>query len=544
MTQGTKNNISRSLKEVMSGLACHIAGDLQNVAISAVTADSRKVVPGALFVAITGMTVDGHKFIDQVVEAGAAAVVVRKGYVNQAASKKVVMIETDDSQNLLGELAAAFYGHPARKMQMIGITGTNGKTTTTYLLENMIKEAGGNPGVFGTVTYRYNSKEIQAPFTTPEPVALHSMLKEMADNGVTHVVMEVSSHALEQKRLQGLLFDVAIFTNLSREHLDFHGNMERYFNSKKKLFFEYLRDEGAAIICEAPFDVERNDGGSEKADWGRKLYEEMTAGHGSGAVAHKKVLSCGFQGKDIYPRDHSFDFNGTKATIATPGGTLSIQSPMVGDFNLNNILVAVGVGTALEIDLKAIKRALENIPVIPGRLQRFSSRAGVEVFVDYAHTPDALENVLKTVKKLDPARLIVIFGCGGDRDKGKRPLMGKVAAELADVVVITSDNPRTEDPERIIKDILQGVLDTGMERKKLDELLGKGEKGYDIIESRADAISGTLRHAVKGDVVLVSGKGHEDYQLTRQGKTFFDDRVEVKKYLGPMENMFQAAACV
>lgn len=541
MTQGKENNLFRSLKELFRGLDCHVSGDLHDVVISAITGDSRKVVPGTLFVAITGMTVDGHKFIDQAVEAGASALVVRKGYVNKTNSQNVVMIETDDPKNLLGELAARFYGNPARTMQMIGITGTNGKTTTTYLLENMIKEAGGNPGVFGTVTYRYNNQEVPAPFTTPEPVELQSMLKKMADNGVTHVVMEVSSHALEQKRLQGILFDVAIFTNLSREHLDFHGNMESYFNSKKKLFFEYLRDNGSAIICEAHSDGERNDGASEKMDWGRKLYKEIV---GPESVTNPKVLSCGFEGEDIYPEEHSFDLNGIKATIATPSGHISMQSPMVGDFNLNNILVAVGVGTALLIDLEVIKRALENMPVIPGRLQRFSSEAGVEVFVDYAHTPDALENVLKTVKKLEPTRLVVVFGCGGDRDKGKRPLMGQVAAELADVVVITSDNPRTEDPALIIEDILKGVLNTKIKRNKLDEMLCKGGKGYDIIESRAVAISETLRHARKGDVVLVSGKGHEDYQITRKGKTFFDDRVEVKKYLGPMENMFQVAASV
>lgn len=543
MTGTRKKNTARELAELVSGLECNVKGNIHNVFITAVVSDSRKVVAGSLFVAVAGLTVDGHQFVEQAIAGGCAAVMVGSEYRNDSLGNKAIVIKVDDPQNVLGIVAGRFYGNPADEMCLIGITGTNGKTTTSYLLEEIVKRNGGLPGVIGTVSYRYSNKEIPAPFTTPEPVSLHEMLREMSDNGVTHVMMEVSSHALEQKRLQGIMFDVAVFTNLSRDHLDYHGDMERYFNSKKKLFTEHLKQTGTAVICETQRSALGNESPAE-GDWGKKLHIALADQQPANEPPEYSIIECGLAARDIYPTAYSFDLNGINAEIMTPKGKMSTHSPLVGDFNLNNILVSVGVGLALDVDLALLGASFENITAIPGRLERVLSSIGVEVFVDYAHTPDALENVLTTLKKLEPQRLIVVFGCGGDRDRGKRPIMGDVAAELADVVVITSDNPRSEDPFRIIEEIEEGVLGAGLKKYSAQKLLREDIKGFDIIESREEAIGETISNAKPGDVVLICGKGHENYQITQKGKSFFDDRIMAKKYLGLMSELIQGTAAL
>jgi UDP-N-acetylmuramyl-tripeptide synthetase len=495
---------------------------LPDIAIRSITADSRQAGPGSLFVAVPGLTVDGHDYLEAAVKKGCAAVLVGTGRCRGWRHAKVACLEAADTPKGLGQAAAAFHGHPARRLRMVGITGTNGKTTTTYLLEAIIRQAGGNPGVIGTVNYRYNTVEVPAPFTTPDPVSLHRILAEMANSGVTHVVMEVSSHALEQKRVAGIRFDVALFTNLSRDHLDFHGDMESYFASKKMLFSEYLKKEGqGVVICD-----DRDHSGS---DWGKRLLSELRADRTLGYTGKKgrTLVDCGFSGTKVAVRNAREGLDGTSATLLTPAGELEICSGLVGTFNLKNLLGAVGVAVSLGISGQAIADGLAQAHPAPGRLERVPAPPGISVFVDFAHSPDALANVLQTMRPLTPGRLIVIFGCGGDRDRGKRPLMGKIAGSLADVVVVTTDNPRSEKPGAILRDIEAGLWETPLRRLRLEGLLGReAMRGYDIIPSRREAIRETIRHARSGDVVLLCGKGHETYQITPEGRSFFDDRLE------------------
>ncbi len=488
---------------------------LPKVAIASVTSDSRKAEAGALFVAVPGITVDGHDFVKDAVAQGCKAVVVEKGRCAKGMAKsKAICIEVADTRIALGKAAAAFWQHPAQEMKIVGITGTNGKTTITFLLEKIIKEAGGNPGVIGTVNYRYNGLEFPAPFTTPDAVALQKLLREMADNKVTHVLMEVSSHALEQKRVAGLSFDVAIFTNLSRDHLDFHGDMASYYESKKSLFTEYLKKDGTGLVMHH----------EEAADWGNRLFTELAE---SESGKKQRYFSCGCVKGDFAVTKSSEDLHGIKAKIATPQGELQVASKMVGSFNLENILSAAAGGAALGFEKEDIETGLKKAERVPGRLESVPAKPGVNVFVDFAHTPDALANVLLTLKCLGHGRLIVVFGCGGDRDRGKRPLMGAVAAKQADIVLVTSDNPRSEEPEAIIADIEQGLRGAGMQRMRIEALAHRKDmKGYDLIVSRRQAIHTALYHAQEGDIVAICGKGHETYQITKEGKTFFDDRQE------------------
>jgi len=520
---GKNNSLAAvSLKTLTEEMEIVNPDMLQDHAIRSITADSRLAGPGSLFVAIPGLTVDGHDYLDAAVKKGCAAVLVGKGRCRGWKHEKVACLETVDTAKGLGLAAASFHGHPARRMLMIGITGTNGKTTTTYLLESMIRRSGGNPGVIGTVNYRYNAVEIPAPFTTPEPEKLHGILAEMAKNGVTHVIMETSSHALEQKRVAGIRFDVALFTNLSRDHLDFHGNMSSYFASKKLLFTEHLKQDGKAIvICDEPDE--------NGVDWGSRLLNELRADKALGYSGKngRTLLDCGFSGTAVAVREARESLDGTLANLTTPEGELQVRSELVGAFNLKNILGAVGVGVALRIPGEKIVEGLAHAQSAPGRLEKVQSPAGVSVFVDFAHSPDALANVLQTMRRLTKGRLIIVFGCGGDRDRGKRPVMGKVAGSMADVVVLTSDNPRSENPADILRGIEAGVKETALPRLRLEALLGsEAMHGYDIVPSRREAIRETIRHARPGDVVLVCGKGHETYQITPEGRFFFDDRLE------------------
>ncbi len=490
--------------------------DISGIEISAVTADSREVGKGTLFVAVRGLTVDGHDFITEAVDRGCAAVVSERGRVGKT---DCPVLEVADSARALGELAAAFFSWPAREMTMIAINGTNGKTTSSYLLEGLLAESGRRAGVIGTVNYRYKGVEYPATHTTPGSVALHGLLREMADNGVSHVIMEVSSHALSQQRLRGLEFDLALFTNLSRDHLDYHADMNEYFSAKETLFTEHLGRKGRAVIVMSAPDEER---------WGRKLLAGLTA-----RLGRNRLLSCG-EGGDVQARDFSFSSDGIRARITTPQGDFQLSSPLVGEFNLRNLLGVTGVALNLEMGTGEIGRILGRLSSIPGRLERVRVEGGSRgpaVFVDYAHTPDALENVLRSLRALKPRRLLVVFGCGGDRDKGKRPLMGEIAARLADIVLVTSDNPRSEDPGAILAAVEQGVKRVPCLRIIGKEPPGESGKCYGVIESRARAIAAAIGLAGEGDIVLISGKGHEQYQLTGTEKIFFDDRREAARQL-------------
>ncbi len=520
---------ARNLGELLRSISLKASKALNSVEVSGITADSRLVGPGIVFVAVAGLRVDGHAYVTEAVTKGCAAVVVNQGFPGKKGKLSVPVIEVGDSRAVLGELAAAFWGNPADDMKMIGVTGTNGKTTTTYLLESIIREAGGEPGVIGTVNYRYGNVVTAAPFTTPEPWQLHKLLREMADAGVSHVVMEVSSHGLQQKRLMGVRFDVALFTNLSREHLDFHGDMESYYGAKKQLFTEYLKAVSHVVVLGSLTAR------SGEIDWGKRLAGELGLIPVRTGKPEKQFQGdpvCWHSGGAIGLADNVQDLSGTRAVMQTFRGPLPVVSSLVGDFNLSNIIGAVGVGLVLGMDSEAIHRGIGALHFVPGRLERIPSQRGSVLFVDYAHTPAAMEKVLSTLRRMSPGRLVLVFGCGGDRDRGKRPLMGQVAGRLADVILLTSDNPRGENPEDITAEIETGIKGTPVRRMRAESLLNHADwRGYDIVLSRRAAIRLAIGLAKPDDVVLISGKGHESYQITRDGMHFFDDRLEASRQL-------------
>jgi len=526
MADGRRNNgvYAITLRELLQNVTHHATREIAKLAITAVTSDSRAVTAGTLFVAVAGTAVDGHDFIDDAVRRGCAGVVLEKGRGRAGKTKVMpVTIEVADSRKALGLIAAAFWQEPARRMTMIGITGTNGKTTSAYLLETLIKKAGGQPGVIGTVNYRYAGKVLPAAHTTPPPETLQRLLREMADSGVTHVIMEVSSHALEQKRVAGLVFDVALFTNLSRDHLDFHGDMESYFASKQRLFQEYLKPGGLGVVVDAVAGD----------PWGGRLLATLGKPAGKKKAKVPVALRCGIGGGEVALKAARQELAGLTLEVTVPQGSLEIHSPLVGEFNIRNLLGVAAVGSALGYAPTVIAEGLSEAQGAPGRLERVpSASSGVEVFVDYAHTPDALENILHTLRQLTTGRLIAVFGCGGDRDQGKRPQMGAIAGRLADVAVVTSDNPRSEEPGAIIAAIEKGLRTTAMAQLPLAMLQSHPDlRGYAVIAGRKAAIREAIWHANPGDIVVICGKGHEDYQIIGKARHFFDDRLVAREML-------------
>jgi len=513
-----------TLAELVHLLAPLATRGLTNAAlqqpVTAVVSDSRQVVAGSLFVAVRGEKADGRAYISEAVRRGCAAVVVDldEGFDDLAAPVIVVA----DSHAAISESAAAWNGYPAERMRMIGITGTNGKTTCSWLIEEMLLAAGFRPGVIGTVNYRYHGSDglhviQEAPLTTPDPATLQRLLRIMAEQGVTHVVMEVSSHALQQKRLGRTRFDVALFTNLSRDHLDYHQSMGSYFEAKKLLFHHHLKQEGVAVVVAGPH--------AEGCDWGELLIQSL---------AQAPVIRCGLSA-DCAVRAGGLhqSVEGFRCSLSLQGEHNDFASQLTGGFNVLNVLAAAGVGLALGLGKEEIRVGLAKVGSVPGRLERVKppTEAGAEgpaVFVDYAHTPDALENVLQTLKELTTGRLVCVFGCGGDRDRGKRPLMGALAAQYADVAVVTSDNPRSENPEAIIAEIVVGVAASGKAARSLVDMLTGAEPqpGYTVISDRKAAIAAVCSLAAPGDCVLIAGKGHENYQIVGAQRHFFDDRLE------------------
>ena len=493
-----------------------------------ITCDSKEAGPGSLFVAVKGALVDGHDFISQAVAQGSCWLVVED---DPGPLPGVTVVRVNNTAEALGWLSAAFYDFPARSLSLIGLTGTNGKTTVSWMIEQVLFSAGCQVGVIGTVNYRYrdaSGREIiePAPLTTPGQVQLQRLLRQMVAQGVTHVVMETSSHALELGRLAGLQFDVALFTNLSRDHLDFHGSMEGYFAAKKLLFTRYLKKEGQAVVVTEP-------SGMEAINWGERLCHDLL-----GQEAHVAVLDCGFNPKAAINADKlSQDINGFSCELALAGERVAFNSRLTGKYNVLNFLAAAGVGRALGMEPRLIFGGLEEVGQVPGRLERVllpgvSEEEQPCVLVDYAHTPDALKNVLQTLRSLAEGQLICVFGCGGDRDQGKRPLMGAVAAECASISIVTSDNPRSEDPADIIQQVAQGAASMGAVELTIEELFGDqavryGDfPGYVCLEDRKTAVHAACVLAGPGDIVLLAGKGHEDYQVIGQERIFFDDRVE------------------
>jgi len=468
--------------------------------------DSRRCADEALFVAVPGFQTDGHDFVDDALDRGARYIVHERALKYRPGC---TYLRVADSRHALGVLGKVFFGDPSASLCLIGVTGTNGKTTVTFLLESILKMAGVKAGVIGTVNYRYADRIVPAPNTTPESLELQKMLREMADAGVTHVVIEVSSHAIDLKRVDECSFDLGIFTNLSQDHLDYHHSMEEYFLTKKKFFRKHLKGAAQVINGDDP--------------WGQRILEET-----KGAA-----LTFGLQPVfDVSAIRYNLSIHGIEAEVVTPAGKLQISSKMVGKFNLQNILASVAAGSALRLPKSAIQRGIAELPSVPGRLERIDPEGRPVVFVDYAHTEDALRKVLENLRQFRCGRIITVFGCGGDRDRTKRPLMGKAVAEMSDCTIVTSDNPRTEDPLAIIGEIEEGIRPAGIAGFPPDEWGESGtDRGYTVIPDRKSAIEKAVTMANRDDIILIAGKGHEDYQIIGTRRIFFDDRIIAKEIL-------------
>ena len=473
----------------------------QDVEIRNLQYDSRNVQRGDCFFAIRGTGADGHRFIESAINSGAAAVVLE----NDAALPEsmflhtgVIKIVVPDSRKTLALMAANYYGHPSDHLTMVGVTGTNGKTTTTHIIRSILEAAGQNVGLIGTIEYKIGNQVTPASHTTPESLELNQLLTRMVESGCSSVSMEVSSHALHQYRIHGLHFNVGVFTNLTHDHLDYHGSMDEYFKAKK-LLFDGLVESSCAIT-------------NADDEWGWKML---------GSTRARQIAYGVNETADVQAKDIQLSLNGTSFTIQYRDQSTLISSPLVGRFNVYNILAAFSAGIALELSTDVIATGIANVKSVRGRFERIPSPRGWTAVIDYAHTPDALEKCLRTIHDVLPetnrGRIITVFGAGGDRDRTKRPLMGSVVGSLSDIVVVTSDNPRTEDPQRIMDDIIQGIPGGATMIREVD---------------RRAAIEGALQQAKPGDVILIAGKGHEDYQVIGREKIHFSDREIVEEVIG------------
>jgi UDP-N-acetylmuramoyl-L-alanyl-D-glutamate--2,6-diaminopimelate ligase len=488
------------LKDLLKDIPHEWTGLEGNPDVTGLCYDSRRVRPGDLFVALNGKKHDGHDHVPHVVRAGAVAVVAERPL-----SAAVPVIVVTSALRALSPLSAVFYGRPSESLSVVGVTGTNGKTTVTYMMESVLKAAGRKPGVIGTVEYRWADHRESAPNTTPLSAELQRLLARMREEEVTHVAMEVSSHALALHRVDDVAFTVGVFTNLTRDHLDFHQDMDTYFLAKAKLFQLLSASRSSTEGKKKCAIMNADDGWSEKF---APYIKTRTLTYGI-------KRPCDFAAVDV-----ALSAEGTSCTLVTPEGRFPFKVPLVGLHNIYNALAAVAAASALDIPLESARRGLETMAGVPGRLERVTgaSPAPFSVFVDYAHTDDALKNVLQALRPLTEKRLITVFGCGGDRDRTKRPLMGEAAMKLSDHVIVTSDNPRSEDPQKIALDIEVGVRRAGGTH-------------YEVHLDRETAIAKALSYAKAGDVVLIAGKGHETYQIFRDGTVDFDDREVARKIL-------------
>jgi UDP-N-acetylmuramoyl-L-alanyl-D-glutamate--2,6-diaminopimelate ligase len=464
--------------------------------ITGITCDSRRVMPGNLFVAVPGERTDGHRFVEAAIDRGASAVVLER---DAAANPRATRIKVRDARRSMAQASAQFYNHPSQGLKVIGITGTNGKTTTAFMVRAIMEAAGIPCGLLGTVQYQIGQRVIPASRTTPDSVEIQDMMSQMLRAGCGSVSMEVSSHALDQQRVAEVDFDIAIFTNLSQDHLDYHGTMEEYFESKTRLFSALgtVRKAGRAVV------------NADNAH-GRELIKRLGGDHA--------VLSYGVSSAAIIrAEDVRVSAEGSYFVVHTPQGSIPMSLPLLGRYNVSNALAAIGASHALGIELRTVEAALAQFPPVPGRTEAVAVPESYKVFIDYAHTADALRNVLATISEFTRGRVIVVFGCGGDRDKGKRKPMGEIAGELADFSILTTDNPRTEDPREIVKQIEQGFAAVTCSR-------------YQVIEDRREAIERALDIARPGDAVLIAGKGHETYQEFADTVVPFHDRQVVEEY--------------
>lgn len=504
------------LNDILSSIGVVWSSNLNDVDISNVEYDSRLIKNGDLFFCIKGEQDDGHLFIGQALDNGAAALVVSKDYYDNTTKNKdykksfdrikkdkIPVVVVEDTVQAVSKASAYFYDYPSRSLNVIGITGTNGKTSTCFMIEHIINYAGMSAGVIGTILYRYDGREIrEIEYTTPKSLYLQRIISDMVEANVTHVAMEVSSHGIALGRVWDIDFDVAIFTHLTRDHMEFHKDMDDYFSAKKKLFTDILakstkKNKTAIINVDCPY--------------GKKLVEFVKL------LKDIKLYTYGFS-KEADLKVVSYDFNthGSVFSLADGESTYDFELPLIGRHNIYNALAAIAATVKVYgVDHKVAKEALSRSAVIPGRLERVMK--GYNIFVDYAHTDDALTNVLSALRNTFPdKKIITVFGCGGDRDKGKRPKMGKVVSDLSDYAIVTSDNPRHEDPDKIIESIIAGM------RPNI----------YEVISDRREAIKRAIKMMDKdNDVVLIAGKGHETYQLIDGVKHDFDDREVAREFI-------------
>ena len=480
------------LAELVKGSV--ITGD-KNIEIKGIEHDSRKVQAGTLFVCIAGFHVDGHKFIPQAAANGAVAILTTRAAAEVAVPEGVAVLQVPELQAALDVLVPFFHDYPSRDMRVIGITGTNGKTTTSYLIRAILREAGYKVGLIGTIQIMMEEEVFPIHNTTPDVVELQHTLAMMRDKGMDYVVMEVSSHALDQNRVAGLEFDTAVFSNLTQDHLDYHKTLENYKLAKAKLF-DLLGAKG----------VKENKTAVVNADdqAGATMLEHAHCRHLTYGIENKAAL----QATNVEVLASGASFTLTEEFL----GKMDLQLHITGIFNVYNVMAAVGAAIAEKIDPAVIKKALSDFTSVPGRFELVKAGQDFSIIVDYAHTPDGVENVLHTARRIAKKKIIAVFGCGGDRDRTKRPIMGRLAAELADVVIATSDNPRSEDPDFILSEVEAGVK----------EAIGK--KHHECISDRREAIFRAVELAEKDDIVIILGKGHEDYQILKDKTIHFDDK--------------------
>jgi UDP-N-acetylmuramoyl-L-alanyl-D-glutamate--2,6-diaminopimelate ligase len=482
-------NLIQAIKSLRGAQILVDGGDFL---LSGVSCDSQKTRAGHLFVAVKGVSLDGNRFIPEAIKQGARAVVTDQENTAGGLPGNVSLIKVLDCRQALAELAAQFFGDPSTKMRIAAVTGTNGKTTITYLVEAVLKEAGYSPAVIGTINYRFANRVIPSKNTTPGPLELQGMMAEMLGSGADHLAMEVSSHALSQGRTERIKFSSAIFTNLTQDHLDYHKSVEEYYRAKEKLFLGLSPDAFAVVNNDDKYSA--------------RVKESCRC----------RVITYGIDNPaDITAKDIRMDMKKTEFTIVSAGNKTDFNIRLIGRHNVYNVLAVFAWAVTEGIDPAASRKALEGFTLIPGRLEKVDTGKDFFVFVDYAHTEDALKNVLTTLRKICAKKIIVVFGCGGDRDKDKRPKMGKVVSELSDYAVLTNDNPRSEDPQAIISEIRKGMK----------------EGNYCVIPERKQAIQKALRMACPGDCVLIAGKGHEDYQIIKDKVIHFDDREAVRECL-------------
>lgn len=475
------------LSDILKNVEMLETGVSMNMEISDICSDSRSVTPGAAFVAIVGFETDGHKYIPSAIEKGASVIICQQ---KPEGLENYVLVA--DSRKALAQCAANFYGHPADSMTMVGVTGTNGKTSITWLLKSVLESRGAKVGLIGTIQNMIGQQELPTERTTPESNELQKLFRQMLDEGCTHVIMEVSSHALELSRVEGVHFKVGVFTNLTEDHLDFHKTMENYLAAKAKLFS--MCDVGVINMDDAAYET---------------LKES--------ARCQVFSYSVGNEDADLVAMNVRLKPASVEFEALLPYHIARVELGIPGQFSVYNALAVIGAAVQMDIPLRDAAAALKSASGVKGRVEVVPTGTDYTMIIDYAHTPDALENVLKTLRGFAQGRVVALFGCGGDRDPIKRPIMGRIAMELADFVIFTSDNPRTEEPKQIIKDILAGT-------KKL-------KTPHKVIEDRRAAIRWAMENAQPGDVILLAGKGHETYQILGKEKVHLDEREEIAKVL-------------